>query len=178
LPQSRLDDGSRLIFPIGDAYWNSFLWENDFDYEPEVRHLLQALHATDYIFIDAGANIGYWSVLVTSAMLGRKRAVAIEASPETFAFLKLNSAANARRLVVRQNAIFDTDGIKLSFTRGPHEARHIAYNSGRGVDATISLTIDTIAGDVSPDPKQKVVVKLDVEGSEVRALSGCRGPRP
>ena len=166
------DDGSRLIFPIGDVYWNAFLWQKDFDYEPEVRHLLQALYTTDYLFIDAGANIGYWSVLVTSAMLGRKRAVAIEASPETFAFLKLNSAANDHRFGVRQNAIFATDGIKLGFTRGPHATRHIAYDLGRGVDTMTSVTLDTIAGDVSS--QQKVVVKLDVEGSEVEALAGCR----
>ena len=166
------DDGSRLIFPIGDVYWNAFLWQKDFDYEPEVRHLLQALYTTDYLFIDAGANIGYWSVLVTSAMLGRKRADAIEASPETFAFLKLNSAANDDRFGVSQNAIFATDGIKLGFTRGPHSTRHIAYDLGRGVDTMTSVTLDTIAGDASP--QQKVVVKLDVEGSEVEALAGCR----
>ena len=73
-------DGSRLYFRLDDVYWNSFIRQPDFDYEPEIGKFLLRLKDVDYRFFDCGANIGYWSVLVTSEMLGRKRAIAVEAS--------------------------------------------------------------------------------------------------
>src|SRR5438046_4684967 len=83
-------DGSRLYFRLDDVYWNAFIREPDIEYEPEIGKFLMRLKDVDYVFFDCGANIGYWSVLVTSEMLGRKRAIAVEPSRETIASLQHN----------------------------------------------------------------------------------------
>ncbi len=69
-------DGSRLYFRLDDIYWNSLIRQPNIEYEPEIGKFLLRLKDVDYQFFDCGANIGYWSVLVTSEMLGRKRAIA------------------------------------------------------------------------------------------------------
>src|SRR5690606_6932134 len=79
--------------PYGDAYW-SILLSRGAKYEADVEVALLALADVDFAFVDCGANYGYWSVLVTSARFGGHSAVAIEAAPDTFAWLARNAAAN------------------------------------------------------------------------------------
>jgi FkbM family methyltransferase len=168
----RLDDESLIRFILGDVYWNPFVWEQNFDYEPEIRHVLQRLRDIEYVFLDAGANIGYWSVLVSSKMLGGKKVIAVEASKETFALLQQNSEANGHRFHVHRNAIFGRDGERLSFSKGPHVARHV-LSPGENGDEVESLTLDTLALRYNLSAGDSVVIKLDVEGAEEAALKGC-----
>src|SRR5258708_12336201 len=90
-------DGSRLYFRLDDVYWNSFIRQPNIEYEPEIGKFLLRLKDVDYQFFDCGANIGYWSVLVTSEMLGRKRAIAIHASLEPIPILHHNCNATHHR---------------------------------------------------------------------------------
>lgn len=169
----RLADGSLICFWVGDVYWNPFIWERAFDYEPEIRQLLQRLKEVDYVFFDAGANIGYWSILASSEMLGRKKAIAIEGSHETFALLEQNCEANGHRFQIHRNAIFESDGEKLAFSNGPHPIRHVVPGGDAGGDNVVSLTLDTLARQYGITARDVVVIKLDVEGAEISALKGC-----
>jgi FkbM family methyltransferase len=169
-------DGSRLYFRLDDVYWNSFIRQPDFDYEPEISNFLLRLKDVDYLFFDCGANIGYWSVLVTSEMLGRKRAVAIEASRETRSILQKNCDANNQRFEICGKAMFEYDGHRLFFSDGHHATRHIVgpnnINS-TGIEPVISTTVDTLARQLQLSDSDRIVIKLDVEGAEISALKGA-----
>ncbi|WP_249135163.1 FkbM family methyltransferase [Bradyrhizobium sp. AUGA SZCCT0222] len=170
-------DGSRMFFRLDDAYWNSFIRQPDTEYEPEIGKFLLRLKDVDYVFFDCGANIGYWSVLVTSEMLGRKRAVAVEASRETLAILQQNCIANDRRFAVYCRALCETDGQKLLFfTNGPHAARHIVEpqsSNSTHLEAVISTSVDALARQLQLTDSDRIIVKLDVEGAEISALKGA-----
>ena len=74
----------RLSFPGFDRYWMRVFFRGD-SYEPELYHWFRRIaRPGDFALIDGGANIGFWSALLTSAEFGVARAVAVEASPTTF----------------------------------------------------------------------------------------------
>lgn len=170
-------DGSRLYFRLDDVYWNLFIRQPDMDYEPEIGKLLLRLKDTDYVFFDCGANIGYWSVLVTSEMLGRKRAIAVEPSRETIAILEKNRNANEHRFEISCRALCEHNGQRLPFfTKGPHASRHIVDSQGRdsaNIEPVLSTTIDALATQLRLTDGDRIVVKLDVEGAEIAALKGA-----
>ena len=83
-----------FTFDVGDFYWNRLAYDG-FDYEPELRKLLELFRDIPFTFLDCGANFGFWSVLVASKGLGGHRVLAVEASPRTIEGLKRNVAAFA-----------------------------------------------------------------------------------
>lgn len=170
-------DGSRLYFRLDDVYWNLFIRQPDMDYEPEIGKLLLRLKDADYVFFDCGANIGYWSVLATSEMLGRKRAIAIEPSRETIAILEKNRNANEHRFEISCRALCEQSGQRLPFfTKGPHASRHIVEpqsSISTNIESVISTTIDSLAAQLQLTDSDRIVVKLDVEGAEISALKGA-----
>jgi FkbM family methyltransferase len=169
----RFVDGSILRFPACDPYWNGALYRFDFDYEPEIRNLLLRLKEKPYWFIDCGANIGYWAVLASSPLLGCKPTIAIEPG-EIFDFLQRNREANAGRFDLYDKAVFDSDGKKLAFSKfGNHASDHITHAHYPTRDV-VSITLDTLASQRNIDPRESVVIKLDIEGAEIPALEGCR----
>jgi hypothetical protein len=73
-----LNDDAVFHFPESDWYWSRF--REGGSYESEIDRVLRRAADRPYAFIDAGANFGYWSVLVSSRPYGSHPAVAIEAS--------------------------------------------------------------------------------------------------
>jgi FkbM family methyltransferase len=165
------DDCARFSFPLADDYW-SRLVVGDFQYEPEIAQVMNKLRERRFVFVDAGANFGYWSVLASSRLFGSQRAVAIEASIETLQRLQENCTLNERRFEVIHAAVSDEDGRLLSFGTGHHTVRRLVED-GDG-ERVISVTIDSIVHARLTSPGEIVVVKLDVEGGERAALAGAR----
>jgi hypothetical protein len=91
-----LNEDSRFAFDLRDPYWARLL-ASGFTYEPEIEDVLRAFADLPYTFVDAGANLGYWSVLATSLELGAHRSIAIEAASGTFERLLGNRALNGDR---------------------------------------------------------------------------------
>ncbi len=105
-------------------------------------------------------------------MLGNKRAIAVEASRETFKLLQLNCAKNNDRFTILHNAVFNKVGETLSFSTGPHAARHIDSAGGQNTETVSSITLDHLANDHCIQDDASVIIKLDVEGGEILALEG------
>jgi FkbM family methyltransferase len=162
-------DGSEFHFDLLDPYWNK-LRRGNFRYEAELEHLFNRILNVPYLFVDCGANHGYWSVLVSSEMLGSKPVLSIEASGETFRKLERNHQANAERFRIFNKAIFDEDGRQFAISSGSHAGRHIEEEgSGNLVEST---RVDTLVENSGYPNDQPVVLKLDVEGVEVQAVKG------
>jgi FkbM family methyltransferase len=165
------EDGSLFYFPLADPYW-SRLAAPTFAYEPEIAWTLRRLKDVSYTFIDAGANFGFWSVLVSGPTFGAKQALAIEASWDTFTVLERNRRANNERFETFRNAVYDKDNVELGFSAGHHTTRHLTPDAAREIVRTI--TLDTLAHNAGVDLTRPVVLKLDLEGAEEAALAGGR----
>ncbi len=122
-------------------------------------------------FFDIGSCIGFVAV---HAGLRGANVYAFEPDPEfrgrLHENLRLNELANVR---VLGWAISDADGAATLFTDGQHGlSPTLAPSAGRGAVRTPLRAIDSaIANGELPMPH---IVKLDIEGAEVRALRGMR----
>lgn len=169
------DERTRFAFPFADGYWSALCYGAHF-YEPEIEAFLARSREIDFAFVDCGANFGYWSVRVTSPTFGENVAVAIEPSSDTLEHLRRNAALNGNRFRVMRNAVSGRSGETVNLYGGSkHEQRSIVSEEVRGgvLETVTTLKLDDLADDLPPGVP--VVLKLDVEGMEVEALTGAQG---
>lgn len=163
----------RLSFPGFDRYWMRVFFRGD-SYEPELYHWFRRIaRPGDFALIDGGANIGFWSALLTSAEFGIARAVAVEASPTTYAELCRTAALCGGRFATEHRALTAAPG-PVRFEQGvAHASRHIAAD-GAATTRTVDVegtTVDALVARYGFDPAF-LVVKLDVEGAELASITG------
>ncbi|MEM8750042.1 MAG: FkbM family methyltransferase [Pseudomonadota bacterium] len=162
-------------FPYGDAYW-SVLCAPGFTYEREIEGFVRrcAREKLSYVFVDCGANFGYWSCRISSDEAGGQRAIAIEASSESFGHTMRNRLLNDNRFDAHHRAISNEHGKVVTLYGGEkHEQRSIVQEETTGDlrEQVMSLALDRLQ-DIDP-VHDKLVVKLDVEGVEIPALEGA-----
>jgi FkbM family methyltransferase len=169
-----LAPGAEVSFPARDPYWNRMLLRS-YDHEPEMARFLRQLAGVDYSFVDCGANIGYWSVFVAAPSCGGgKPVLAVEASASTFAMLAANAAAHAAMIRPFHCAILDRSDVEVRLNAAAHEARGIAAEGEASDGETVmSIAIDDLVAREGWSGR-RLVVKLDVEGVERKALAGMK----
>ncbi len=173
----QLNEDAQFAFPLGDGYW-SLLLDRGFRYEAEVEGFLRGVADVDYAFVDGGANFGLWSVLASSRPYGGHKVIAIEASPSTAAQLKRNAALNDDRFMILHRAIGSTTGGRVWLAGHKHEAVHVdpaaGANGGGQGESVEMMALDSLLDQGLVSTRQRLVIKLDVEGMEIEAIRGSK----
>jgi FkbM family methyltransferase len=148
-------------------------------YEPQETALLQQTLRPGMVFVDVGANWGYFT-LAAAHFVGRAgRVVSVEADPRACRTLRQNLARNRLdSVIVREMAASDAPGVlrmqeyepradesgNFGLTRTTTVAEH-----GRHFEVTAGRLDDLLdeAGVEHVD-----LLKMDIEGAESRALAG------
>ena len=133
--------------------------------------------------VDVGANIGYFTVLAARLTGSTGRVVGFEANPRLRPIAARNLAANGvhGHAEVRHVAAWSDAGELVLHTR-PHFAGNSsfapfdpAFLDRLGDDASEPVTVRAAAlDDELADLGRVDVVKIDVEGAELRVLQGLR----
>jgi FkbM family methyltransferase len=145
--------------------------------EPEVQKALRTHLRPGGVLFDVGANVGFFSVLAARLVGPAGRVYAFEPLPENVAALRRNVELNAlANVAVRTEAVADRSGEALLERREERAAaRLIAERESSPVTDVMTVRTaaldDLVFGGGLPCPD---VIKLDVEGAEVRALNGMR----
>lgn len=156
LDPAEMVDGGLLFFP------------QVYDHR-EIRFLKDTLGEGD-IFIDVGANIGFYS-LVASRLVGRGRVIAIEADPHTFGLLRENLAINKISNVTALNvgASDRQEVLELGInTQGNRGESSFLLPSGTRVTVECK-PLHTILREQGIEKFKGA--KLDIEGFEQRVLA-------
>jgi FkbM family methyltransferase len=171
--------GAKLVVDTRDALLAPWLLSDGL-WESHVTGWLQRTLRPGQVFVDVGANIGYFTVLGGQLVGQRGAVVAVEAHPDLAGLLRRNVISNGMRDRV---AIWHRAAWSSTTTLAFHQRVHYAANSSVGsvgaeglselgdteaqVDVQAAPVDDLLAGS-----RQVDVLKVDVEGAEVHAFTG------
>lgn len=167
--------GCRLLLPAGMRLGTTAVYLFREDYEPELRHL-ERLVRQGGTFVDAGANIGLYTVVAATLLGSAGTVLAVEPSATTCALLRRNVELNRLdNVIVVQKALSDMTGTARLF----HVAGAPNYSLGAPAGGTTTYEdVETATLDelVSTYTLSEVsCVKIDVEGAEPLVLRGAHG---
>ncbi len=129
------------------------------------------------LFIDVGANIGYFSIL--AAHQCNAKVLAVEPIPKTYEMLNMNiKHNNLDELIEPVNiALGNEDGV-LRFTASFGPKNHAEYEANNIHSNAPTITVPVITLDKLLQQKKSTInkvdfIKVDVEGFEYRFLLGA-----
>jgi len=164
--------GFRLTLNADDPTHEALLLGMDFN-DPEFA-LLERVVRPGMTVVDVGANVGCYT-LVLSSLVGEKGWVmAFEPEPENAAMLRRNVEENGIRNVhIEERAVSDQSGtatLALS-PRACGEHRLAAHEND---SPTIPVPVTTLDEALEPFAGRVDVVKMDVQGAEFAVLRGMK----
>lgn len=137
-------------------------------YERRNQRLLSRLVAPGNVVFDVGANVGFFSLLAARLSGPNGRVVAFEPLPRNGDLLERHLACNGVSTVrLMRVAVGERSG-KASFAAAGEPSMGSLANDGEPVD--LVAIDDLVAAREVPVP---AVVKIDVEGAELRVLQGA-----
>ncbi len=152
----------------------------------EITAFLQAVaRHPDSFVIDVGANYGAFS-LTTAASLGRagmvRRIVAVEPDGRAFAALERSVRLNGFEhwISPRRFIASDVDGEETLFENARSSADNRTHAVGaatirvRRTTVVPAITLDRLLREEGVVAGDRLIVKLDIQGNEFRALRGMR----
>lgn len=144
------------------------------DHEPEVERVIRRSLQPGDVFVDAGSNIGYYTILAAQLVGAHGRVVAIEMMPETARILRNHIALNGARTVdVVEGALSEVDGVVV---RATHPEGKFGQASIVRGDQCHEFTVRTTTLDSAlRDVRHVRLMKMDLEGAELGALRGLGG---
>ena len=145
-------------------------------WEPNLSAWIESRLAPGDVFIDVGANIGYFTLLAASCVGPSGRVVAVEAMPAIFQHLAAHVADNGltNTRLINEAAVGPNDPAEVLLYWGG--AGNIG-SSGMLQHATqtesVKVNARTLAQMLTPDEYRRArLIKVDVEGVEGRTIRG------
>ena len=159
-----------LSGPARGIKWSAGAGVADFwmgTYETEKAELLFRHVKPGWTAYDIGANVGFYSLLVSRLVGPSGHVVAFEPSPRNLEFLRhhlnLNHTTNVKVLDV---AVSDAEGVtRFSVDSDPKKSRI----TDAGEITVRTTTLDRLIGEL-PMPD---LIEMDIEGAEYSALRGA-----
>lgn len=152
-------------------------------WEPHVTAWMQSTLRRGHVFVDVGANVGYFTLLGAQMVGPEGLVVAVEAHPQLAGILQRNVVINGvYGYVTTHHRAAWSENTDLEF----HIRENFAGNSSVGTidaaglkrlgDAERPVTVQAVRLDdlLADLPRPVDVIKIDVEGAEVHALTGLQ----
>jgi FkbM family methyltransferase len=147
-------------------------------WEPELTELIWNSCHTDTVFVDVGANIGYFTVLAGSRIRdgGKGRVIAVEPNPACLPLLERNLVINWSMCPIEVHKVAAGAAPGEAWLASPASRAANAHISAAGEDAEIeqrtAIRVETLDSLV-PESLAVDILKIDVEGHEISVFRGA-----
>ena len=143
--------------------------------EPAILAAIKSMLRPGDIFIDAGANLGFYSILAARLVGPRGHVIAIEMMPDTASLLRQNVAMNGlANVTLVERALSDVAGqwVVASVRAGQFGQASIAVDLAATDKTTVMVETTTLAVLVQRFGPARLM-KMDLEGVETLVLGGA-----
>ena len=160
-------EGFKLYIHKGkDLLSDSLLIEHQ--YEPLETTIIKELVQEGDIVVDAGANIGYYTVLLSKIVGHKGKVYAFEPDEECFNLLKRNCKENkCYNVVLINKALSEKEGKVKFYVDEKDRASSSILDGSIGQKVIVQAT--TLDKEVS---EPVALMKMDIEGAELQGLKG------
>ena len=138
--------------------------------EGDVDAFIRSRLREGVVFVDVGANVGYYTLVASKFVGAVGRVYSIEPVPSTAAVLRVNVKLNGcNNVVVREVAAWSARGrlvLKIP-------ASMYGYASAVREGASVTVDASTL-DDILRDESSIQLIKIDVEGAELEVLRGAQ----
>jgi FkbM family methyltransferase len=139
----------------------------------ETQLTLQHLHAGD-VYVDVGANIGYYTLLAAQCVGQQGKVIAYEPDPANFALLEQNVVLNKLHNVqVFPFALFDKNAAGKLFLSADNFGDHRIYDS-TATRHSHEITLVHGGEHLSTKTNRIDFLKIDTQGAEFFVLNGLK----
>ena len=151
------------------------LWHVTPRREPHVSAEIRSRLRPGDTFVDAGANIGVFTVQAARIVGAHGKVIAIEMVPFTATILRENISLNeSANVTVVERAISANEGeiVKLSVRQEQAGQATIVLHEREQTGDVFSVCTTTL-GTILKDVDRVALMKIDIEGAELSALQGA-----
>lgn len=142
--------------------------------EPHVWRLLQERLGPGDTFVDAGANIGFYSLRAARLVGSAGKVVAVEMMPHTAACLRRNiQASGVANVTVIERALAAHDGEMVEASSDPAKLGQASIAVGKSQTRSLAVAVETARLDTLFPKGWVALLKMDIEGAEYEALLGA-----
>ena len=125
------------------------------------------------IILDIGANVGFYSIKLSSLVGNSGKIISFEPDPHSFSTLKRNCELNKLKNVEIYNiAISEKEGILKLFSSEKHSGVTSLFNSN-GQSNYFEVTTDSLDNILKNRFPKIDFIKIDTEGAELSILKGA-----
>lgn len=173
--------GGKLVLPSEDLIATPEMLSINGLEGPLIKFMTENVKQGDTV-VDVGANVGYFSVLLTFLIGPQGKLYAYEANPISYKYLADNLTINwvSDRAYIRNVAVYSEETTLSFFTFEHYHSIGSIHYRNRGNDTfysdkTKEIKVKTITLDKDIPNTEKIdLVKMDIEGAEYHAFMGMQ----
>lgn len=160
---------NRRFLAYPDCTTSSMLLYFNIPESTELNILKSYCQKGETVFFDIGANIGFYSIVLAEDFMSVH---AFEPNPEAIKRLKENSMLNSLTITANNIAVSDKEGVMYLYAK--NKVDPTAHLKDVGSEDTVSVSVVSLDKYISQNKmNRKIVVKIDVEGQELKVLKGA-----
>jgi FkbM family methyltransferase len=143
-------------------------------WEPNETHWITKSLAQGDVFVDLGANIGYYTVLAARLVGESGHVYAFEPDPIAFSLLERNvRLSGLRNVTLEQKAVSDAPGTIRLFIAEKNKGDHRIFQAAGGTRESIGVEAVSLDDYFAGRETEINFIKIDTQGAEGAIIAGA-----